>query len=160
MVDGISRENDIPTQERYHNNKITKIERLKIGMILAIITGTIFITCQNFISINQNWYTAYVQKIYIDYRQGVITSEEYNDLRQQLELELYRNLWMISIFSTIAKVGVYSVFIFIIVSLLSIVLDESFNRKMRRLALGLAGIILLSIVYPIFAATATYYFFP
>ncbi|MFX0027497.1 MAG: hypothetical protein ACFE8M_13935 [Candidatus Hermodarchaeota archaeon] len=161
MGEEISRENDIP-KDRYYYKKAIKIKRLKIGMILAIITGALFITCQLLIGVNQSWYNAERYKAYLDYQEGLITYEEYDDIREQLELDLYVNQWIISISSTIANVGLYFVFIFIIVILLSIVLDESFNRKMRRLALGLAGIFLLFILYPIFAATITtiYYIFP
>ena len=158
MRDEISRENDIPTKDRYQYKKIIKIKRLKIGMILAIIAGALFITFQLLIGVNQSWYNAERQRAFMDYDQGLISYEEYFEIREQLELDFYVNLWFISIFSTIANVGVYFVFIFIIVILLSIVLDESFNRKMRRLALGLAGIILLFILYPIFANVGTIYY--
>lgn len=140
------------TENRFDNNQIIKIKRLKIGMILALIAGALFVTSLLLIGINQNWYTFERQRIYIDYSQGLISSEQYNDLLDQLELHFYGNIWLISIFSTIAKVGVYCVFIFIIISLLSIILDNSFNRKMRRLALGLAGIMLLFLLYPIIAS--------
>ena len=159
MGEEILRENDIP-KDRYQYKKTIKIKRLKIGMILAIITGSLFIACQLLVGVNQSWYNVERQKAYLDYREGLITYEEYDDIREQLELDLYINQWIISISSTIANVGLYFVFIFIIIILLSIVLDESFNRKMRRLALGLAGIFLLFILYPIFAASTVVYYFP
>ncbi|MFX1587989.1 MAG: hypothetical protein ACFFC1_07530 [Promethearchaeota archaeon] len=159
MGEEISRENDIP-KDRYQYKKTIKIKRLKIGMILAIIAGALFIACQLLVGVNQSWYNVERQKAYLDYREGLITYEEFDDIREQLELDLYTNQWIISISSTIANVGLYFVFIFIIVILLSIVLDESFNRKMRRLALGLAGIFLLFILYPIFAASTVVYYFP
>ena len=90
-----------------------------------------------------------------NYYQGLITSKEYSDTRAQQDLNRYLNIWLISIFSTITKLGVYCVSIFMIIRLFSIVLDESFNRKMRRIALGLVGIILLFLLYPIIAAPTT-----
>ena len=90
-----------------------------------------------------------------NYNQGLITSKEYSDTRAQQDLNRYLNIWLISIFSTITKLGVYCVSIFMIIRLFSIVLDESFNRKMRRIALGLAGIIVLFLLYPIIATNGT-----
>jgi hypothetical protein len=152
-VKNINKENEILNENRYQNNKTSKIKRLRIGIILAIITGAIFISCQGFIGISYNWYNAANQRAYMDYDQGLITYEQYNDIHDQNELDLYTNLWTISIFSTLAKVVLNIVFIFIIIALLSIVLDESFNRKTRRLSLGLAGVLLLFILYPIIIAT-------
>lgn len=155
MGEQASRENDISTHERYNYNKEIKIKRLKIGMILALIIGALFILCVSLNVINQNWYNVERQKLVNDYNQGLISSDDYNDIRRQQDLDLYLNVWIISIFGSIAKAGVYCVFIFIIISLLSIVLDASFNRKMRRMALGLAGIIVLFLLYPIIATNST-----
>ena len=155
MVEKGSRENENSIKERYNYNKNVKIKRLKIGIILAIIAVALFITCESFFVINQNWYNAERQLVSNNYDDGLISSEEYNDIRRQQDLNLYLNIWLISIFSTIAKLGVYTVFIFIIINLFSIVLDESFNRKMRRIALGLVGIILLFLLYPIIAGPST-----
>ena len=150
-----SRENENSIKERYNYNKNVKIKRLKIGMILAIIAVALFITCESFFVINQNWYNTERQLVSNNYNDGLISSEEYNDIRRQQDLNLYLNIWLISIFSTIAKLGVYTVFIFIIINLFSIVLDESFNRKMRRIALGLAGLMVLLILFPLFPAITT-----
>ncbi len=130
-------------------------------MIIAIIAGTLFIVSQSLIAVNYQEYYADYKKAEIDYDNGIIDYDEYDDRRNQLELELYKDLWVISILSTGAKVGVYVAFVFIIVFLISIVLDESFNRKMRRLALGVSGIFLLALCYPIFfAPNPIYYFMP
>lgn len=155
MVEKGSRENDISTHERYNHNKEIKIKRLKIGMILALIVGALFILCASLNVINQNWYDLERQRAYNDYNQGLITSDDYSEIRRQLDLNLDLNTWFISIFGSIAKVGIYGVFIFIIISLFSIVLDTSFNRKIRRIALGLAGIIVLFLLYPIIATNST-----
>lgn len=159
-MNNLNKENDILNENRHLNNKRIKIKRLKIGMIIAIISGTTFIALQGLIEVNYNWYFAARQRVYIDYNQELISYDEYRDRRDQLELEFYVNLWSISIFSTVAKVGMNIVFIFIIIFLLSIVLDESFNRKMRRLSLGLAGILLLFILYPIIISTFQFPLYP
>jgi ABC-type multidrug transport system fused ATPase/permease subunit len=155
MGEKFSRENEDSVQERYNYNKKVKIKRLKIGMILALVAGALFITCESFFAINQNWYNAEKQLVTNNYNQDLITSEEYNDIRRQQDLNRYLNIWLISIFSTISKLGVYGVSIFIIISLLSIILDESFNKKMRRISLGLAVLIVLFLLYPIIAGANT-----
>jgi hypothetical protein len=151
-------EKEILNEDRYQINKIIRIKRLKIGMTIAIIVGTLFITSQSLITINYNWYYATYQKLMIDYQNGEMDYEEYDDLRDQLQLNMYTNLWSISILSTAARIGVYVLFIFIILCLLSIVLDHSFSKKMRRLALGLSVIFLLIVLYPIFLLTGPIYY--
>lgn len=142
-------------------NKIVRIKRLKVGMIIAIIAGTLFITSQSLTIINNNWYTATLQKLMIDYQNGDINYDEYDDMREQLQLNMYTNLWSISILSTVARISVYVVFIFIIICLLSIVLDQSFSKKMRRLAFGLSGIFILFTLYPVvFFSYPIYYLIP
>jgi hypothetical protein len=136
-------------EDRFQINKIVRIKRLKIGMIIAIIMGTLFITSQCLITINYNWYSATHQRLMIDYQNGEFDYEEYDDRRDQLQLNMFTNLWSISILSSVARIGVYIVFTFIIICLLSIVLDQAFSRKMRRLALVLSGIFVLFILYPV-----------
>ena len=160
-MNNINKENDILNEDRFQINKTIKIKRLKIGMILAIIAGTLFIVGQSLMIINQYDYYADRQKAEIDYDNGIISYEEYDDIRDQLELDQYRDLYAISIFSAVAQVGVYIAFIFIIVCLISIVLEEAFKSKMRRLALGISGIFLLALCYPIFFGTGpVFYFMP
>jgi hypothetical protein len=160
-VSNINIKNDSLNEDRFQINKRIKIQRLKYGMIIAIIAGTLFIVSQSLTAVNYQEYYADYKKAEIDYDNGDITYEEYNDRRNQYELELYKDLWVISILSTGAKVGVYIAFVFIIVFLISIVLDGSFNKKMRRLALGISGIFLLALCYPIFfAPNPVVYFMP
>ena len=83
MGEDAYRENDISTHERYNYNKEIKIKRLKIGMILALIVGALFILCVSLNVINQNWYNVERQKLVNDYNQGLITSDDYNDIRRQ-----------------------------------------------------------------------------
>jgi len=160
-VNNIKKENDILNEDRFQINKIIKIKRLKIGMVTAIIAGTLFIASQSFILINQNWFTAARHRLSIDYDNGIIDYDEYRERREQLELDLYTNMWTVSILSTVAKVGVYITFVFITIYLIAIVLDESFNRKTRRLALGLSGIFIIFILYPvIFTPSPPVYYGP
>ncbi|MFW9827111.1 MAG: hypothetical protein ACFFEY_05755 [Candidatus Thorarchaeota archaeon] len=156
----MNNENEIINEDRFQINKIVKIKRLKIGMIIAIIAGTLFITSQSLIVINYHWYSATYQKLMIDYQNGEIDYDEYDDLRDQLQLNMYINLWSISILSTATRIGVYIVFIFIIIFMLSIVLDQAFSRKMRRLALGLSGVFILFILYPVIFMTGPIYYIP
>ena len=73
----MNKENDILNENRYRNNKKIKIRRIKIGVIIAIITGTTFIALQGLISVNYNWYNAGEQRAYLDYQQGLISYDEY-----------------------------------------------------------------------------------
>ncbi len=156
----MNNENDVINEDRFQINKIVKIKRLKVGMIIAIIAGTLFITSQSLMTINYHWYSATYQKLMIDYQNGEMDYDEYDDLRDQLQLNMYTNLWSISILTTAARIGVYIVFIFIIIFILSIVLDQAFSRKMRRLALGLSGVFILFILYPVIFMTSPIYYIP
>ncbi|MFX0082979.1 MAG: hypothetical protein ACFE94_14615 [Candidatus Hodarchaeota archaeon] len=155
-MDILKTENGIFNEDRFKNNRVGKVKRLKTGMIVAIIVGTLFIASQSLMLVNQNWYYAAKQRIYIDYNNGEIDYDTYYNKREQLELNFYDNLLTVSILSTIASVSTSITFIFIIICLLSIVLDESFNRKMRRLALGLAVITLFFVLYPMFLSPNIY----
>ncbi|MFX0029943.1 MAG: hypothetical protein ACFE8B_12080 [Candidatus Hermodarchaeota archaeon] len=154
----INTENGFFNNDRFRDNAIKKVKRLKIGIIIAIIAGSLFIASQSLMLVNQNWYNVARQEIYIDYENGKIDYDTYDAKRDKLELNLYTNMLAISILGTIATVSVTITFIFIIISLLSIVIDDSFNRKMRRLALGLAIITLLFVLHPLFFGTSTFYY--
>ena len=155
-----SNENNLSNRDRDYRSRAKKINHLKIGMVLAIILGTLFATSQLLISINQNWYQVENQKISNDYYNGDITSQEASNLTRQAQLTMYTNQYYLSIFQAVARAGVYLMFIFVIIALVAIVRDESFSKKMRRLALGLAGVMVLLILFPLFPAitTVTYIF--
>jgi hypothetical protein len=155
MAEKISSKNEDSVQERYNYKKKVKVKRLKIGMILVLVAGALFIICESFFVINQNWYNFQKQLVGDDYTRGLINFDHYSEILGQLDHNLYLNIFVISIFSTITKLSVYCASIFLIISLLSIVLDESFHRKMRRISLGLAVLIVLFLLYPIIAGANT-----
>ncbi|MFX1281516.1 MAG: hypothetical protein ACFFA3_19360 [Promethearchaeota archaeon] len=157
-MDIIKTEKSIIDEDRFRENRIVKVKRLKTGMIIAIIAGSLFIASQSLILVNQNWYSAARQRLSVKYERGIIDYSTYDLRSEELEANLYTNLFNISILSSIASISASIIFIFIIISLLSIVIDESFNRKTRRLALGLAVISLFFVLYPMFFGTNTFYY--
>lgn len=155
MGNEISNENSLSNRDRDYHSRAKKIKRLRNGMILAIIFGSLFVTSQLLNTANQNWYLLESQRLSIEYGNGDLTYEEYDNLRDNTTLTMYTNQWSISIFQVVARAGVFITFIFVIIGLISIVLDESFSKKMRRLALGLAGVMVLLILFPLFPALTT-----
>lgn len=156
----IKTENSIINEDRSIKNKVIKVRCLKIGMIIAIIAATLYIAVYSLTSVNQSWYNAAYQRLVTDYGNDIIDYDTYDALRDQIRLILYENLLTISIIMTVAMVIASITMVLIIISLLSIVKDESFNRKTRRLALGLAVITFLFALYPLFFKPTTFYFFP
>ena len=146
----MNQENKNFHENRYLNNKKKKIKRIKIGVIIAIIIGTVIVTCEACIEIHNNWTTIKDLENYLDYRDGKIDYDEYNDRSYELTHDHYLFEFAFLIVSNSARVGLNIVFIAITISFLSITIDDSFSKKMRRISLILASITLLFIMYSIF----------
>ena len=146
----MNQENNNSHDNRYINYEKKKIKRIMIGIVLAIIAGTIIVASDAVLEISANEYNMADLKNYLDYRDGIISYTEYNDRRYELLHDLYQTQYEISIVSNSARIGLNIIFIFIIIGFLSIAIDKSFNNKMRRISLILACITSLSITYFIF----------
>jgi len=131
-------------------NKKKRINRIKIGVIVAIIIGTVIVACEAFIEINYNWNNVENQKNYNKYRDGEISYDEYYNRTQDSLYDYSMNVYVVSIISSFARVGLNASFILIIIGFLSITIDNSFNKKMRRISLIIASIILLFMMSSIF----------
>ena len=96
------------------------------------------------------------------YRNDLINYDEYRDRGEVLLYETYLFEYYISLVSNSVKVFLNIAFILIIIGLLSITIDQLFNKKMRRISLIMAITILLFMTYSIFISnvaiqTAVFY---
>lgn len=146
----MNQENKNFHENRYLDNKKKKIKRIKIGVLIAIIIGTVIVTCEACIEIHKNWTIIKDLENYLDYRDGKIDYDEYYERFIELMHDHYLFEFAFSIVSNSARVGLNIVFIAIIIGFLSITIDDSFSKKMRRISLILASITLLFIMYSIF----------
>jgi len=153
----MNQENNNFHDNRYIDNEQKKIKRIMIGIVLAIIAGTIIVASDAVLEISAFEYNMANQKNYLDYRDGIIDYNEYNDRRYELLYDLSQTQYAISIVSNSARIGLNIIFIFIIIGFLSIAIDMSFNKKMRRISLVLACITSLSITYFIFLSVNIFY---
>ncbi|MFX1481330.1 MAG: hypothetical protein ACFFCI_24885 [Promethearchaeota archaeon] len=151
----MTKENNNLDEDRFFDIHKKKLRRIKIGIILAIIAGTVIVASEGIIvSATDNMNVKDLNN-YLLYRDGVIDYDEYNDRRYDLLFDLFQTTYAFSIVSNIARISINLVFIFIILGLLSISIDRSFNKKMRRISLILASIILLFMLASIFIPTNT-----
>jgi len=127
-----------------------KIKHLKIGIIIAICIGIVFLASEAFGEITNNLIACQRQQNYMDYENDLIDYDEYRDKRNELDLREYENELFVSIFSNTAMICLIFSFVFIIANILSISFDGSFDRKFRRLSLIIAFVVLLFIMYLIF----------
>ena len=137
-------------EKREMNFKKKKIRRINIGIIIALLIGTAIGACEGIKEINSNWTIVQNQKLYMDYRNDLINYTEYQDRREVLEYETYLFEYRISLVNNSAKVFLNIAFILIIIGLLSITIDQLFDKKMRRISLIMAITILLIMTYSIF----------
>lgn len=137
-------------EKREMDLKKKKIRRIYIGIIIALFIGTVIGACEGSKEINRNWTTVQYQKLYMDYENDLLDYTEYQDRREVLEYETYLFEYYISLVSNSVKVFLNIAFILIIIGLLSITIDQLFNKKMRRISLIMAITILLFMTYSIF----------
>ena len=137
-------------EKREMDLKKKKIRRIYIGIIIALFIGTVIGVCEGSKEINRNWTTVQYQKLYMDYKNDLIDYTEYQDRHDVLEYETYLFEYYISLVSNSVKVFLNIAFILIIIGLLSITIDQLFNKKMRRISLIMAITILLFMTYSIF----------
>lgn len=137
-------------EKREMDLKKKKIRRIYIGIIIALFIGTVIGACEGSKEINRNWTTVQLQKLYMDYRNDLINYDEYRDRGEVLLYETYLFEYYISLVSNSVKVFLNIAFILIIIGLLSITIDQLFNKKMRRISLIMAITILLFMTYSIF----------
>jgi len=137
-------------EKREIDLKKKKIRRIYIGIIIALLIGTVIGACEGIKEINHNWTTVQYQKLSMDYNNGLLDYTEYQDSREVLEYETYLFEYYISLVSNSVKVFLNIAFILIIIGLLSITIDQLFNKKMRRISLIMAITILLFMTYSIF----------
>lgn len=137
-------------EKREMDLKKKKIRRIYIGIIIALFIGTVIGACEGSKEINRNWTTVQYQKLYMDYKNDLLNYTEYQDRREVLAYETYLFESYISLVSNSVKVFLNIAFILIIIGLLSITIDQLFNKKMRRISLIMAITILLFMTYSIF----------
>lgn len=141
-------------------NEKRKIKRIKISVIITMIIGTVIVVSQAASNLSLSDYNYSRQKLSMLYDDGLITYDEYDDRRDQLYLDLYSDLWVISNISFYAKIGLNVAFIFVIIGFLSISVDRNFNNKTRRISLIIACIFLIFGLYSIFIPSPTLQLYP
>ena len=141
-------------------NEKRKIKRIKISVIIAMIIGTVIVVSQAGVDLSVSEYNYSRQKLSRLYDQGLISYEEYYDRRDQLDFDLYTDIWVISNISFYAKIGLNIAFIFVIIGFMSISVDRSFNSKTRRISLIIACVFLIFGLYSIFVPASTYVVYP
>ena len=146
----MNQKNNILNENRYLDNYEKKIKRIKIGVILVIIIVSYIIATNALSEIHYNWVELVLQKNYILYQEGAISSDTYYSLKRNLEFEQDFFSWIILIVTNSAEVVMNIGFLIIILGFLSITIDRSFNKKMRRISLILAGIIFIFMIFLIF----------
>jgi len=143
----LNQDNKEPYDHRYFS---WLIKRLKKGIIVAIIFGSIFMISEAVIVIHLNWTNIAYQDAQKMADEDRITYSELDDIENQLEYVHYYVEYVCSIVSTLAHIGLNIAFIFIIIGFLSITIDKSIDKKMQRICLILAGFALFFLMFIIF----------
>ena len=143
----MNQKNTVPNENRYLNKYEKNLKRIKNGVILVIIFAIVIMASYAVMEIQYNWVDLVKQENYIKYRNEEITSDTYNSILRNLDYERYYLRWIISIVSNLAEVGMNIGFLITILGFFYFAINKSFNKKMRRISLILAGIMLVFITY-------------
>ncbi len=146
----MNQKNIIQNEDRYLDNYQKKIRRIKTGVIIVIIIVSIIIAAEAISDIHFSGIDLVIQEYYKRYQEGAINSDTYYSIKRNLEFEQDFFRWINLIVTNAAKVAMNIGFLFIILGFLSITIDRSFNKKMRRISLILTGIIFIFMMYLIF----------
>ena len=143
----MNQENTVPNENRYLNKYEKNIKRIKNGIILVIIFAIVIGASYALIEIQFNWTAVTMQNNYIRYRNDEITSDTYYSIERNLEYDRFYFRWLISIVSNLAEVGMNIGFLIVILGFFYFAIDKSYNKKMRRMSLILAGVILVFMTF-------------
>ena len=143
----MNQKNTTLNENRYLSNHERKFKRIKNGVIFIIIFAIVIIASNAVMEIQYNWTEVVIQENYIKYRNGEIIYDTYRSILENLEYDRIYFRWIISIVSNSAEVCMNIGFLILIIGFLYITIDKSFNKKMRRMSLILAGSILIFMMY-------------
>ena len=129
---------------RYFSDYRKAFKRIKKGVIIAFIFASVIITAEVISKIHYDWIEIIIQKHNIRYEEGIISYDTYSSLRRNLRFEQDFLSWISLIVTDSAKVAINIGFLLIILGLLSIPINRSLTKKMRRLGLILAGAVFIS----------------
>ena len=127
-----------------------KIQRIKKGVIITFIFAGIIVASNAAIDIQYYGAEVAIERAYRRYQDGEIDYDTYYSIRDDLEFD---QLYFRSIFSVVtgfAEVVINIGFLTIILGFLSITVDKSLPRKMRRISLILSTVLFLGVLYIIF----------
>ena len=143
----MNQKNTITNENRYLSNHEKILKRIKNGVILTIIFVIAIIVSYAVLEINKNWMDVVRQDYYIKYRDDEINNDTYNSIIRNLDYDQLYFRWIISIVSNLAEVGLNIGFFIIILSFFYIAIDKSYNKKLRRISLILAGSSLVFLMF-------------
>ncbi|MFX0012938.1 MAG: hypothetical protein ACFE9R_21690 [Candidatus Hermodarchaeota archaeon] len=153
-------------ENRYLEIYNKKIRQIKTGVIIVIIFVIVVVTAETINEIYHNWIDLVIQKYYLSYQEGVISSDSYYSLKKSLEFKQDCFQWISLIITDLGKILLNIGFLLIIVGFLTITTDRSFNKRLRRISLILAVVLFIFVLYFVFeilfkdVEVITYYYPP
>ena len=153
-------------EDRYLEIYNKKIKQIKTGVIIVIIFVIVVVAAETINDIYHNWIDLVIQRYYLYYQEGIISSDSYYTFKEQLEFNQDFIQWISLIIANFAKILLNIGFLLIIVGFLSITTDRSFNKKLRRVSLILAVVLFIFMLYFVFeilfkdVEVITYYYPP
>jgi Na+/proline symporter len=153
-------------ENRYLEIYNKKIRQIKTGVIIVIMFVIVVVAAETINEIYHNWIDLVIQKYYLSYQEGAISSDSYYSLKESLEFKQDFFQWISLIIAGLGKILLNIGFLLIIVGFLSITTDRSFNKRLRRISLILAVVLLIFVLYLVFeilfkeVQVITYYYPP
>lgn len=154
-------------ENRYLEIYNKKIRQIKTGVIIVIIFIIVIVAAETINEIYHNWIDLVIQRYYLSYQEGIISSGSYYKFKAQLEYNQDFIQWISLIIADFAKILLNIGFLFIMVGFLSITTDRSFNKRLRRISLILAVVLFIFVLYFVFEilfkeaeVITNYYYYP
>ena len=146
----MSQRNDEVDENRFYDKYGGNIKRIKNGVIFVIIFASVIVASNAAIEIQYYGAEVALRRARIRYDNDEIDYETYDSIRDTLDFDqlYYRRIF--SVVRNFAKVVINIGFLSIILGFLSMAVDKTFNKKMRRINLILSAILFLGMTYLIF----------
>jgi hypothetical protein len=134
-------------------DQILKIDHKKAtkfiiyGLIAAMICGTVMTTSKSIESNAADWKNVMDQQNEMDYWNGFIGLQEFNERQEEIQLQKYYMDVQFVIFGNIARIGVNIALLFVVFGFIGYSLNKDIDPRIKQLSFVLAGLILVVLMF-------------
>jgi len=117
------------------------------GLIVAMVCGTILLTSKSVESNASDWKNVMDQQNEMDYWNGIIGLQEYNERQEEIQLMKYYMDVQFVFFGNIARIGVNIALLFVVFGFVGYSLQKDLDPRIKQLSFILAGIVIITLMF-------------